>query len=272
MRQCRPHPAPQGRGAGSAKRTPHRKGAGQVAHGIKGRIHSLESFGTQDGPGIRYVIFMQGCVARCMYCQNPDTWEIKGGTLLSAKEVFEKIERCLPYLNSSNGGVTVSGGEPLLQPDFLIDLFNLCRRNSIHAAIDTSAFYPKGIDPKKINKLISLTDLFIVDIKASSISLHKSITSRGLEEALSFIKKLEKKNKPYWIRYVLIPDLNDSDEDIEGLKSIASNLRNCKKLEFLPYHTLGKHKWEHLGLKYQLENFRVADQGDMKKALDKFGK
>ncbi|MFH1854379.1 MAG: pyruvate formate-lyase-activating protein [Candidatus Omnitrophota bacterium] len=240
-------------------------------HSVKGRIHSLESFGTQDGPGIRYIIFMQGCVARCMYCQNPDTWEIKAGTLMTAKEVFEKIERCLPYINSSKGGVTISGGEPLLQPEFLIGLFELCRNNSVHTAIDTSVFYPKDIDLKKINKLISLTDLFIVDIKASNISLHKSITSRELEEALSFIKKLEKKNKSYWVRYVLVPDLNDSDEDIEGLKSILSNLKNCKRLEFLPYHTLGKHKWEHLALKYPLENFRAANQGDMKKALVKLG-
>ncbi|HDP16369.1 MAG TPA: pyruvate formate lyase-activating protein [Candidatus Omnitrophica bacterium] len=242
------------------------------SHSVKGKIHSLESFGAQDGPGIRYVVFMQGCVARCMYCQNPDTWELNAGTLMSAEEVFEKIERCLPYLNSSKGGVTISGGEPLLQPDFLIDLFNLCRRNSVHTAIDTSGFYPKEIDPKKINKVINLTDLFIMDIKASSIDLHKSITSRELKDALSFIKKLEKKNKRYWIRYVLVPDLNDYDEDMEGLKAILSNLKNCKKLEFLPYHTLGKHKWEHLGMKYPLENFRAANQGDMKKALSKFGK
>ena len=238
----------------------------------KARIHSLESFSTQDGPGIRYLIFMQGCPARCMYCQNPDTWDRSGGTLVTADEVFEKIERCLPYLSSSNGGVTVSGGEPLLQPDFLVELFTLCRKNSIHTAIDTSAFYSKDTEAKKINKLIRLTDLFIVDIKSSSISLHKNITGRELEEPLFFIKKLEKKNSPYWVRYVLVPDLNDSDEDIDGLKAIMSNLKNCKKLEFLPYHTLGKHKWEHLGLKYPLENFRTATPEDMKKALNKFGK
>ncbi|MBU1007062.1 MAG: pyruvate formate lyase-activating protein [Candidatus Omnitrophica bacterium] len=230
------------------------------------KIHSLESFSAQDGPGIRYVIFMQGCPARCIYCQNPDTWDIDSGKLCSVKEVFGKIEKCLPYLQSSKGGVTVSGGEPLLQPDCLIELFKLCKKESIHTAIDTSTFYPADIDEKSIDKLISLTDLFIVDIKASCIDLHKHITSMELKKPLEFISRLEKKKKHYWVRYVLVPDLNDSESDIDNLKKILSNLKYCKRFEFLPYHTLGKHKWELMGLKHPLENFRAATPEDTKKA------
>lgn len=232
------------------------------------RIHSLESFSTQDGPGIRYVVFMQGCPARCLYCQNPDTWDTSAGILTSAKDVFEKIERCLPYIESSGGGVTVSGGEPLLQPDFLTELFKMCRKESIHTAVDTSAFYRYAADGRKTEKVIGLTDLFIVDIKAPSADLHKKVTSRELEETLSFIDKLEKKTRDYWLRYVLVPGLNDSDKDIKDLGNILSGLRSCRKFEFLPYHTLGKHKWGYMGLTYPLEGFRAAKQKDIQNALD----
>lgn len=244
-----------------------------------GRIHSFESFGTHEGPGIRYVIFLQGCLARCIYCQNPDTWNLHKGKLIAPKEVFEKIERTLPYIRSSNGGVTVSGGEPLLQMDFLIALFKLCRKNSIHTAIDTSCFYSKitfphfrsGENPtsevgKGLDVIINLTGLFIVDIKASEEKLHKKITSRELIEAFSFIDILEKKKKPYWLRYVLIPTLNDSEKDINALRKIISPLKHCERFEFLPYHTLGKYKWKHLGLKYPLKNLPVATKENIDKA------
>jgi len=233
----------------------------------KGRIHSFESFSTQDGPGIRYVVFMQGCLARCLYCQNPDTWDIDSGSCFSAKDVFEKIERCLPYINSSGGGVTISGGEPLLQPDFLIELFKICKRHSIHTAIDTSAFYMSGADIKKIGSLIGLTDLFIMDIKAAENGLHRKITSRELSEVLFFIKRLEDKNKDYWLRYVLVPGLNDSEEDLKDLKTLLAGLKYCKKFEFLPYHTLGRHKWEYLNLSYPLDGFPCATPDDVKNAF-----
>jgi pyruvate formate lyase activating enzyme len=234
-----------------------------------GKIHSLESFGTQDGPGIRYVVFMQGCLARCLYCQNPDTWDMSSGKSMSPGEVFDNIEKCIPYLKSSKGGVTFSGGEPLLQPDFLMELLKICRKHSIHTAIDTAAFYPDIISDNKIDDVIKNTDLFIVDIKAAEQELHKNITSRDLEEVSSFIKKLDVKKKKYWLRYVLVPGLNDSRENIAALKELISGFKHCAKLEFLPYHTLGKHKWEALGLKYPLSGVPPAGREDIRKAEQK---
>jgi len=229
-----------------------------------GYIHSFETFGTLEGPGIRFVVFMQGCLARCLYCQNPDTWELNKGKKNTAEEVFEKIKNYVPYMKFSKGGVTISGGEPLLQIEFLIDLFKLCKRASIHTAIDTSGFFNKK--DKNLPKLIKLTDLFIVDIKASQKDLHKKIASRNIDESLSFIDMLEKAKKPYWIRYVLIPGMNNSKEDLAKLKTILSNLKYCEKFEFLPYHTVGRHKWETLSLKYPLGRFRPATVKDIKAA------
>jgi pyruvate formate lyase activating enzyme len=231
-----------------------------------GRIHSIESFATQDGPGIRFLLFMQGCVAKCLYCQNPDTWDLKCGFDMSAKEVIEKVKRCMPYIKVSNGGITVSGGEPLLQTEFLIELFRLCKMNNIHTAVDTSAFC-NDHNSKSLQKLISLTDLFILDIKAAQGALHKKITSRSLGEVTDFLKILESEKRPYWLRYVLVPKLNDSKKDMQMLKKILDGLRYCEKFEFLPYHTLGKHKWECMKLKYPLGNTPPASPQHIKKAL-----
>ncbi|MFA5388320.1 MAG: pyruvate formate-lyase-activating protein [Candidatus Omnitrophota bacterium] len=232
---------------------------------IAGRVHSIESFATQDGPGIRFLVFLQGCSARCLYCQNPDTWELKSGFDMSPEEVLEKVKRCMPYIRASKGGITVSGGEPLLQIDFLIKLFKLCKLNDIHTAVDTSAFFNKP-DRKLVEKLIALTDLFIVDIKAARASLHKKITSRELSEVMEFLNILESKKTHYWLRYVLVPKLNDSKKDMEALKKILARLKFCEKFEFLPYHTLGKHKWEYMKLKYPLRNTRPATSQDIKRA------
>jgi pyruvate formate lyase activating enzyme len=230
-----------------------------------GRIHSIESFATQDGPGIRFLVFMQGCLASCLYCQNPDTWNLKAGFDMSAQEVVEKVKRCLPYIRSSNGGITVSGGEPLLQMGFLIELFRLCKMNNIHTAVDTSAFY-NAHNSQLLGKLIPLTDLFILDIKAARDTLHKKMTSRGLGEVIDFLNILESEKKPYWLRYVLVPKLNDSKKDMQALKKILTGLTYCEKFEFLPYHTLGKHKWEYMKLKVPLSNTPAARPQDLKKA------
>lgn len=229
-----------------------------------GAVHSFETFGTQDGPGIRFVVFLQGCLGRCVYCHNPDTWDLKGKTKISVKDVFNRIEKTIPYMRSSGGGVTVSGGEPLLQADFLIELFKLCKKASIHTCIDTSCFYKSK--PGNWRQLVDLTDLFLVDIKAIDEKLHRKITSRDLEEVLCFIDMLEEKKKPYWLRYVLVPGLNNKKEHIKELKEFLSNLKYCKKFEFLPYHTLGAHKWKLLGLKYPLKGIPPATSKDIQKA------
>ncbi len=233
---------------------------------VKGRIHSLESFGTQDGPGIRYVIFLQGCPGRCLYCQNPDTWPCKGGALMSARDVFERVKKCIPYMQASGGGITISGGEPLLQPDFLIELFKLCREKSVHTCIDTSAFFTRKKRSRKIDMLIELTDLFMVDVKATDEKTHRKLTGRDLKESLSFIDMLEKKKIPYWVRYVLVTGKNDSVREIRRLKNMLADKAMCEKIEFLPYHTLGEHKWRLLGIKYPLKGLRSATKRDIKKA------
>lgn len=161
---------------------------------ITGNIHSLETFGTQEGPGIRFVVFLQGCLGRCLYCQNPDTWKERAGEVMDAEEIADKLQRCLPYITSSKGGITVSGGEPLLQMDFLRELFSLCKEKGIHTAIDTSAFC-RLQDEAKLTALLELTDLFIVDIKAVNEALHKHITSKDLSQVLRFIDLLEKNKK-----------------------------------------------------------------------------
>jgi pyruvate formate lyase activating enzyme len=232
---------------------------------IKGRIHSFETFGTQDGPGIRFVVFLQGCLARCLYCQNPDTWQESGAKLMSAGQVGSRLDKCLPYITSSEGGITVSGGEPLLQMDFLQELFSLCKEKRIHTAIDTSAFY-RPEDEAKLSGLFDLTGLFILDIKAMDEVLHRRITKRELDQSMRFLRRLEDNKKEYWIRYVLVPGLNDSEQDLKKLGKLVRGLNHCKNFEFLPYHTLGKHKWERLGLAYPLKGTKAASALDIRKA------
>jgi len=230
-----------------------------------GNIHSFETFGTHEGPGIRFVVFLQGCIARCLYCQNPDTWQENTGKIVSVEEIMERLDKCLPYITSSGGGITVSGGEPLLQVGFLWELFRLCKDKGVHTAIDTSAFYCQE-EELKLPVLLPLTDLFIVDIKAADAELHKRITSKDSGQVMRFISLLENHKKQYWLRYVLVPGLNDSVSDLKKLGSLVDNLRHCGNFEFLPYHTLGKHKWKYLGLSYPLEGRRPATAEDIKRA------
>ncbi len=231
----------------------------------QGNIHSLETFGTHEGPGIRFVVFLQGCRGRCLYCQNPDTWKEGAGKIMGAEEIIARLNKCLPYITSSKGGITVSGGEPLLQVDFLRGLFRLCKDRGVHTAVDTSAFYRRR-DESKLPALLALTDLFIVDIKAADKQLHKRITSKDQEQVMRFISLLENNKKRYWIRYVLVPGLNDSERDLKKLGKIVSGLCYCGNFEFLPYHTMGKHKWKHLGLNYPLEGKKIAAVEDINRA------
>jgi len=230
-----------------------------------GNIHSLETFGTHEGPGIRFVVFLQGCVGRCLYCQNPDTWKEGIGKAMTAQDIMARLDKCLPYIISSQGGITVSGGEPLLQIDFLRELFGLCRKKGIHTAVDTSAFY-RPRDEEKLAALLALTDLFIVDVKALDELLHKRITSRDALQVLRFIALLEKNKLRYWIRYVLVPGLNDSKRQLGRLRELLGSLRYCVNFEFLPFHALGRYKWERMGLDYPLKDKRTATAGDIKRA------
>lgn len=228
-----------------------------------GRVHSFETFGAVDGPGIRFVIFMQGCSLQCKYCQNRDTWEINAGNQYSAEELLNKILKYKNYFLASGGGVTVSGGEALLQYKFLIELFTLLKKENIHTAIDTSGNVDLTDDMKK---LIDLTDLFLLDIKCINDEICKKLTGVSNKKELAFAKYLSSINKPTWIRQVIVPTITDRTEDLLALKDFLSTLTNVEKIELLPYHDLGKSKWIKLGLKYELENIRVANNNDIEYA------
>lgn len=226
-------------------------------------IHSFETFGAVDGPGIRFVIFTQGCNLKCKYCQNRDTWCHSGGTMYSVKDVLDKIERYKNYILPSGGGVTVSGGEPLLHLEFLIALFKELKNRGIPTAIDTSGvFY---LTPK-IRELISLTDLFLLDIKCINDEICKDLTGVSNKKELEFARYLSDNGVHMWIRQVLVPGYTDKKEDLIKLKEFLSTLKTVDKVEFLPYHDMGKFKWLELGFEYPLEGVPVATPEDVDRA------
>lgn len=229
---------------------------------MEGRIHSFESLGAVDGPGVRFVVFMQGCSLKCKYCQNRDTWDLHGGTTYSVEELIEKILRYKNYI-MPNGGVTISGGEPLLQTKFLIELFTELKKYNIHTCIDTSGSFDLTSD---IQKLIDLTDLFLLDIKCINDEKAKELTGVSNKKELEFARFLSSIGKPMWIRQVLVPGITDDEQDLLTLKDFISTLKTVEKVEILPYHDLGKFKWEKLGCKYELEGYRIANQDDVKRA------
>lgn len=231
-----------------------------------GAIHSYETFGSVDGPGLRYVIFLQGCLMRCAFCHNADTWALKKPDT-PALAVFEKALRYRNYWKKG-GGITVSGGEPLLQMDFLIDLFNLCKKEKIHTCIDTSGQPFKADEAylQKFDELLKVTDLFLLDIKHIDNDAHQKLTGHPNANILELAEYLSFKHKPVWIRHVLVPGINDADEDLNRLNAFIKSLKNVERAEVLPYHTLGMYKWERLGLENPLKDTPVPDAALIKKA------
>lgn len=228
---------------------------------MQGRIHSLESFGTVDGPGTRFVVFVQGCPMRCAYCHNPDTWAMSGGTMMEPEEIFEQYKRNEAFYK--NGGITVTGGEPLMQVDFLIDLFTIAKRNNVHTCIDSSgiAFKPDNTEfIKKLDKLMALTDLVMLDIKHIDPEKHKELTSQPNDGILAFAEYLNQKNVDMWIRHVVVPGLTDDDEYLFKLGYFIGQFSNLKALDVLPYHTMGETKYEKLGMKYKLAGVPAMDK------------
>ena len=224
---------------------------------MKGYIHSSESFGTLDGPGIRYVLFMQGCPMRCLYCHNPDTWQTDTGTEIEAQDVIKQFNKNRSFY--SNGGITVSGGEPLLQIDFLTELFELAKKDGIHTAIDTSGITFSGADNayrKKLDTLMEYTDLVMLDIKHIDTEKHRALTAHGNSNILAFAKYLEEKGIPLWVRHVLVEGYTDNDADLFALGKFIGGLKNLKALDVLPYHTMGAAKYKELGIPYALEGVK----------------
>ena len=229
---------------------------------MQGRIHSLESFGTVDGPGTRFVVFVQGCPMRCAYCHNPDTWEMNGGTLMEPSYIIEQYERNSAFYQNG-GGLTVTGGEPLMQVDFLIELFTLAKEKKIHTCIDSSgiAFNPGNTAwIEKLDKLMTLTDLVMLDIKHINPDKHKELTSQPNQHILEFAAYLNEKHVDMWIRHVVVPGITDDDQYLFELGYFIGQFNNLKALDVLPYHTMGEAKYKKLGISYKLAGVPPMDK------------
>jgi pyruvate formate-lyase 1-activating enzyme len=215
---------------------------------IIGRIHSLESFGTVDGPGIRFVVFMQGCPLRCQFCHNPDTWEVNKGSEFTPKQLFDEIIKYKSYMEFSGGGVTFTGGEPLLQADFVLEVCKLLKREGISVAIDTSGY----VWNDQVKTLLEYTDIMLLDIKNYNPFVYEEITGVSLAPTLKMLDYLKEKNINTWIRYVLVPGLSDNLDYIQKLADHLSYFPNVSKIELLGFHKMGEFKWKELGLEYRL--------------------
>jgi pyruvate formate lyase activating enzyme len=232
----------------------------------KGWIHSVESLGTQDGPGIRYVVFTQGCPLRCKYCHNPDTWCMTDGQEIEVEELMSKILRCKPFISRSKGGVTISGGEPTLQIDFVLELLKRCKEEELHTALDTSGY----IDKDKFESLLPYIDLVLLDIKHIDDIEHQELTGVSNQKILEILNLLEKKGKSFWVRHVVVPGINDKVEYIERLTELLAPLDNLEKVELIAYHELGVHKWETIGLDYQLKDVKPPSKEKMEEFKEIF--
>lgn len=234
---------------------------------MKGYVHSIESFGTVDGPGVRFVVFLQGCPLRCLYCHNPDTWEAGKGTKMSAEEILEQYNKNREFYK--RGGITVTGGEPLLQIDFVTQLFKKAKEEGIHTCVDTSGITFNKDNEKTVEKfreLIRYTDLFMLDIKHIDPSRHKELTGKDNGNVLDFARFLEENERPFWVRHVVIEGYTDDKKELVSLGSFLAPFRHIKALDVIPYHDLGISKYEQLGMNYPLKNLKALSVSDAVKA------
>lgn len=216
-----------------------------------GHVHSYETLGALDGPGLRLVIFLQGCPLRCCYCHNPDTWEVAAGRLTSVADISQRIQRFIPYFGN-RGGVTLSGGEPLLQAAFCLKILRECRRLGVHSAVDTSG----GVWNELCRQVCELADIVILDLKAANAELWQAVTGRdAFSTLLQIIAEFRASRRPVWVRQVVAKGLNDSPEAMRELTALIAGL-NCERLELLPYHEMGRGKWEKLGLDYPAKHLQ----------------
>ncbi len=222
---------------------------------MRGNIHSIETFGSVDGPGVRFVIFLSGCPMRCKFCHNPDTWTMSDRVQKTADELLDQAERYRAYWGKE-GGITVSGGEPLLQIDFLLELFQKAKERGIHTTIDTAGgpFVRKGPFFEKFQELMKYTDLLMVDIKHIDPLEHVRLTGLPIDHPREMFRYLDEIGKPIWIRHVLVPGITDVDKYLVRTREFISGLHNVEKIEVLPYHNMGAYKWEELGIPYALGN------------------
>lgn len=233
---------------------------------ILGNIHSIESCGTVDGPGIRFVVFMQGCPLRCQYCHNPDSWSVEKNQQMTVDEILEKYDGVKEFVKS--GGITVTGGEPLLQIDFVTELFITAKEKNIHTALDTSGILFNPENTQKIDELLKYTDLVLLDIKHINNAEHIKLTGLPNENILKFAKYLSDKNIPVWIRHVVVKDITLNEKYLTQLGEFLGTLNNIKALDVLPYHDMAIPKYENLGIDYPLKNTPPTTKEEAIKARD----
>lgn len=239
-----------------------------------GYIHSIQTFGTVDGPGVRFVAFFQGCPMRCQYCHNPDTWDMAEGKEKSVDEILEMFERNRAFYKT--GGITATGGEPMMQMDFLLELFSKAKEKEIHTCLDTSGIFFQtawmdaenrtGEAYEKIEKLMQVTDLVMLDIKHIKSKAHEKLTGHGNEKVIAFAKYLDEMKKPVWIRHVVVPGITNNEEQLTKFGEFLKTLSNVEKLEVLPYHTLGENKYDNLGIEYPLKGVPQLSKDEARKA------
>ncbi|MPS31922.1 MULTISPECIES: pyruvate formate lyase 1-activating protein [unclassified Salinivibrio] len=217
-----------------------------------GRIHSFESCGTVDGPGIRFIVFMQGCLMRCKYCHNRDTWDTHGGKEVTVDEIMKDVRAYRHFITASGGGVTASGGEAMLQPEFVRDFFQAANAEGIHTCLDTNGYIRKHTPV--IDEVLDATDLVMLDLKQLNDEVHEDLVGVSNRRTLDFAKYLQKIGQKTWIRYVVVPGYTDDDDSAHRLGQFIQDMDNIEKVELLPYHQLGAHKWEALGHDYELQD------------------
>ncbi len=233
---------------------------------IYGNIHSIESCGTVDGPGLRFVVFLQGCPMRCQYCHNPDSWSTEENKKMSVDEILEKYDGVKEFLR--NGGLTVTGGEPLLQIDFLTELFKQAKEKHIHTALDTSGILFNKNNTEKFDELLKYTDLVLLDIKHINDNEHKKLTGMSNKNILDFAKYLSEKDIPVWIRHVVVPTITDNEKFLLQLGEFLATLKNVKALDVLPYHDMAIPKYENLKIDYPLKGIKPLSKEEAIKARD----
>ncbi len=220
----------------------------EVQDGTLGYIHSYEVGSAVDGPGLRFVLFTTGCFLRCQYCHNPDTWHLKNGKKMTVDEMMVEIGKYTRYLKVGRGGLTISGGEPVVQKNFVARIFRRCRELGIHTALDTAGLLGDQVD----DEMLADIDLVILDIKSSNPETYLDVTGKELEPTLQFARRLSDMGKPMWVRFVLVPGLTDEPANVRGVAEIAATLKSLERVEILPFHQMGKGKWDALGLEYKL--------------------
>jgi pyruvate formate lyase activating enzyme len=231
----------------------------EVCNARQGYVHSIETGGTLDGPGIRFVLFLNGCPLRCRYCHNPDTWLLRQGTLRTSDEILEELSGYASFLKRAHGGLTISGGEPLMQPRFAEALFRGAKAMGLHTALDSSG----ALHDRSPDRLFEAVDLVLLDIKAGDEDTHRTVTRKPLAPTLSFAERLTDMGKPMWIRFVLVPGLNDGPDHLRRVARIIAGLPTVERVEILPFHQMASFKYEKLGLAYSLKDTPEASPTDV---------